>query len=101
MRTIAARRERPPRPLLRRLAWRRGALVQLDHAQDLHALAALTDFAMDRGTLRRVLQPSLLQRRDMQEYILRSVGRRNKSIALLGIEPLDRAAQFSACPARG
>ena len=102
MRTVAARRERPPGSLLwRRLARRCSALVQLYHAQDLYTLAALTDLAVYRRALRRVLQPSLLQCGDVQEYILRSIGRRNKTISLFGIEPLDRAAQFRTCPTRG
>ena len=71
MRAVAARRERPPRPLLLLLwAWRRRALVQLDHTQDLHALAALADLAMDRRALRRILQSRLFQCGDVQEDVL-------------------------------
>src|SRR5262245_49344707 len=62
LRAVTARREGPPRPLLRLLlAWCRRALIELDHAQDLNALAALADLAVDRRALRRVLQSGLFQ----------------------------------------
>jgi hypothetical protein len=91
-----ARRKRPSRALWTR---RRRALIQVDDTQHLDALATLTNFTVDRRPFRRVLQPSLLQRRDMQEHVLRSIRWRNKPVALLWIKPLDGAAQFRAISA--
>jgi hypothetical protein len=80
---------------LGRTAWRRGAGVERDHARHLNALAALADFAMNRCAFRSILQPCILQGRDMQEDIRRSVGGRNETKALLRIEPLDTAPQLT------
>lgn len=102
MRTVATRRERTPWPLLRLLLARRcRAWIEIDHAQHLNAFAALSHLAVDRRSLRRILQSSLLEGGNVQKYVLRSVCWRNETITLLRIKPLDRTVQFRAFPARG
>lgn len=95
---LTARRERPSRSLRTR---RRGALIQVDDTQHLNPFATLTNFAVDRRPFRRVLQPSLLQRRNMQEHVLRSIRWRNEPVSLFWIEPLNGTTQFRGVIAHG
>ena len=57
------------RAAARRARRRRRGRVLVDDAEHLDPLASLADFTSDGRAFGRILQPGILQRRNMQEHI--------------------------------